>query len=564
MSKPVHRRGGNTPTDKPKTEETQPASTAPAKIPVDTRSLVERLLDTPHAAQVVRRLQPEVLHRVILTSGLEDAGELVALASPAQLQRVFDFDLWRAPEPGRDEMLDADRFATWLEVLMDQGPAVAAEKLLGMDLDFVATAVAQHVRVFDGAAVAYTTLDGDVITPKRSGREEFSAEIGGFFVAARQARAWDSLRALLQHLDAEHPDGFARLMRRCRQKSNAGFEADALHNLMTGGEQDLFDVAIDREGRLEQAGYATPAQARAFLKMSRQVDLAGGAPPDRNPIASAYFHALAESMSDVPETSPDVGGTPPSSVEEPTIDPTELAASVAAVNDLLSASGVVPPVRALLGAGTIESSRLSRIQSLLRALSERDPDSAAARLAELAFLTNTIAAGGSVQGRSFTVREASDAALATCNLGLEHWPPQWPPPEDCVPVFQVGWTVLHRDVGRFAARQLTAALAEIEIHDREIQLGLQRLRTSLIRHGANGEPWGALAALDVLAILDLPAWMALTALIGECPVVHAALSASLRPGVRSIDPVAFEFISENAQIDQVREFLQMLPERLTN
>ena len=171
MSKPVQRRSGKTPTTSRKTDDAQPPlSNAPgtlAPVPSDTRSLVERLLDTPHAAQVIRRLQPEVLHRVVLASGLQDSGELVALASPAQLQRVFDLDLWRSPRAGSDQYLDPDRFGEWLEVLMDVGPAVAAEKLLGMESDFVVAALAQHVRVFDGAAVApYTTLDGQLITPR--------------------------------------------------------------------------------------------------------------------------------------------------------------------------------------------------------------------------------------------------------------------------------------------------------------------------------------------------------------------------------------------------------------
>ena len=69
----------------------------------DGRGLLDRILDTPHLAQVVPRLQPELLHRVIQTCGLEDCGELVALATPEQLARIFDLDLWRAAQarPGR-------------------------------------------------------------------------------------------------------------------------------------------------------------------------------------------------------------------------------------------------------------------------------------------------------------------------------------------------------------------------------------------------------------------------------------------------------------------------------
>src|SRR5512147_2601443 len=78
--------------------------------PLATRErhrLLDRILDTPHLAHVVPRLQPELLHRVIQYCGLEDCGELVALATPEQLARVFDLDLWHASQPGQNEQFDA-------------------------------------------------------------------------------------------------------------------------------------------------------------------------------------------------------------------------------------------------------------------------------------------------------------------------------------------------------------------------------------------------------------------------------------------------------------------------
>src|ERR1700730_1736358 len=99
---------------------------------LDPRRLLDRILDTPHLARVVPQLQPQVLHRVIQNFGLEDCGELVALATPEQLARVFDLDLWRAAQPGMDEQFDADRFGVWLEVLMESDATSAAQKLAGM------------------------------------------------------------------------------------------------------------------------------------------------------------------------------------------------------------------------------------------------------------------------------------------------------------------------------------------------------------------------------------------------------------------------------------------------
>ena len=99
--------------------------------------MLDRLLDIPQIGQVVPRLQPELLHRVIQTYGLEDCGELVALATPEQLARIIDLDLWRTGRPGRDEQFDADRFGVWLEVLLESGASVAAQKLAAMDVDLV-------------------------------------------------------------------------------------------------------------------------------------------------------------------------------------------------------------------------------------------------------------------------------------------------------------------------------------------------------------------------------------------------------------------------------------------
>src|SRR4029078_9759181 len=123
--------------------------------------LLDRILDTPHLAQVVPRLSAELLHRVIENCGLEDCGALVALATPEQLMRIFDLNLWRTDRPGGDEQFDAQRFGVWLEALMDNGAAIAAEKMAGLDIDLAIVALAHYVLVFDHAAVAsFSTMAG--------------------------------------------------------------------------------------------------------------------------------------------------------------------------------------------------------------------------------------------------------------------------------------------------------------------------------------------------------------------------------------------------------------------
>jgi hypothetical protein len=155
---------------------------------------------------------------------------------------------------------------------------------------------------------------------------------------------------------------------------------------------------------------------------------------------------------------------------------------------------------------------------------------------------------------------------------LENWPPPWTPAKslpddflvnhDLVTVFQVGWTVLHKDVGMYAAEQLLNVLAVLRCGDRDVQTGLDALRIELSRCCRGGTPWRARDALDVIAILDMPAWTALLGLIDECPVLHAALRASQNPRTRSVSASAFDFISQNSQIASIREFIQALRETL--
>lgn len=59
---------------------------------------------------------------MIQRCGLEDCGELLALATTEQLSAVFDLDLWRTDRHG-EELFDASRFCSWLEVLADLGAA---------------------------------------------------------------------------------------------------------------------------------------------------------------------------------------------------------------------------------------------------------------------------------------------------------------------------------------------------------------------------------------------------------------------------------------------------------
>jgi Family of unknown function (DUF6178) len=547
-----------------------PRVDSPARRPApDSRPLLERILDVPQLAHVVPRLQPDVLHRLIERCGLEDCGELVALATPGQLARVFDLDLWRAAQPGLDEQFDAGRFGVWLEVLVESGASVAAQTLADMDASLVITALAQHALVFDCAAVAApASEDGEEVRAARSVHDGLGCEVGGYLVLAKGTESWDAIAAVLAALEAEHHDCFQRLMRGCRSLSNSAPEIDGLDDLLLDREQVVFDLAFARERRREQQGYVTPAQARAFLQTSRQLPLGHGSAPPGDPVAKAYFRALEWTPAE------DAAGESrrlPASDAAPSPDDT--AAAVAAVVDVLVDAGVLaPPPRALLNGAQGAAPRLARIQAQLQVAHDRDPAAYASRSQELAYLANTVLAGCSIQARPFSVQEASDAAVAICNLGLENWPRHWLAAkalpddflvaQDLVSVFQVGWKVLYEDVCLDTAERLIGVLTGLRCADREIQASLKQLRLELRKQWQAGAPWRARDALDVIAILDMPAWAALLGLMDECPVMHAGVGASRSSRTHAVSASAFEFIADNSQIASIREFMQSLPETL--
>jgi hypothetical protein len=511
----------------------------------DSPFLLARLLNSPDLAAVVPRLQPVVLRRLIETCGLEDCAEFVALATPEQLARVLDLDVWRARTRGADEEFDADRFGTWLAVLMQAGAEIAAEKLAGLDIDLVIAGLARQAAVFDHTAVSsYTTLDGEHV-PGRAMDHGAVSEIGGYVIEARRTSStWDAFVDLLAFLHADRSDYFHRLMRGCVRLSNGTREEDGCDSLLEADEQEMFDLASDREARRERQGYVTPAQAHAFLRAGRDLQF-DGERPARSAIARAYFRAIEPISTPHTETADesDRGSAESPPDASPQADP-------AGVIEVLRDAGVLEGgPRALLGAAVRQTARLSFIQEHVAI----HPGSGE----ELAYLTNTMVAGCPVQGRPLTPREAGDAVAATCNLGLENWPELWSDP-DLVTAFQVGWTILHRQVCTYVAERLIDVLGEIRCSDRDIQLRLDGLRRELSHGLRNREPWRARTALDAILMLDQSAWAALLALIDECPVIHAALAAS-RQSCRRIDPTDFEFISQNSQIAAVRQFMASLP-----
>jgi len=392
-------------------------------------------------------------------------------------------------------------------------------------------------------------------------------------------------------------------MQGCRRLSNSRPEVDDLDDLLHAPEQHLHDVAIERERRRSQRGYATPGDARAFLEMARrpkhtQSGASVTGSMEANPIVTAYFRAVDEEA----ELSLPSAASHSSDVHAHATDVPE---SLEDVMELLTEAGVMPErPRALLEPADADpqAARLTRLRRLMMSVRDTNETAYLTRSHELAFLANTLLAGCSVQSRPFTPQEAPAAAAGICNLGLEYWPAGWPsvtagessphprdtakhrrqgsggqaatrpdtcPPDswlidhDLVTAFEVGWSVLHQDVSLFVAEQLISTLTELRSVDRDVRHGLVALRRALVAERDAGTPWRARDAAEILAMLDMTAWISVLGLLDECPILPAALSAILEGRTTTVSPTAFDFISTAAQIGDVRSFMRKLPDVLS-
>jgi hypothetical protein len=553
-----------------------------------------RLLDAPFFARVVPHLAPETLHQLIEYRGLDACGELVTSATPAQLNSLLDLDLWRHAQPGRDEQFDVDRFGEWLEVLVDIGDSVAARTVAALDKHLVIVGLSRYLRLFDPGTFEPTEssddepMDRNEMMNSETTGDVLECEVGGYLVRARRTDAWDAIVTLLVTLETEHNHYFHSVMQGCRRQSNSRPEIDGLDDLLMAPEQHLQDAAIEREQRRSRHGYATPADSRAFLQMARQPQAASAptAPIANNSIATAYFRAAEEESGAPRHDATDVSAPAfaKASARQGSGD-ADIPTSIDAVIELLAEAGVMPErPRALLEAADEDprATKLPLLKRLMEFVLHHDETAYLTRSRELAFLANTLLAGSSVQSRPFTPQEASDAVACICNLGLEYWPARWSgttsqgaasPREldtamplnaflvdhDLVTAFEVGWSVLYRDVSLFVADQLMSTLADLRGVDADTRDGLRALRRKLEKEREVGTPWLARDATEVLAMLDMTAWNSVLGLLDECPILPAALTAVLERRTTSVSPTAFEFISTTAQIGDIRRFMKTLP-----
>lgn len=416
-----------------------------------SRQLLSRVLDQPDLVTAIQGLAPRALGALVDAVGLEDAGELIALATTEQLVHVFDEDLWRADRPGQDERFDAARFVVWLEVLLEAGAAFAARRFAELPEELVVHALFQRVLVLDLDALAVELAEaGDDAEPIEKALDGCAYhELDEYRVIARGPDGWDALVTLLTELDAHHHASSVRILERLAHLTSREVDdGGGLYDVLTSDEMLAADVAGAREDRRAEAGYLAPSQAVAFLKLAAATEPAAARGQGRDPITRAYFRELAPTQKlSAPATA---RPAPAERLTALLADHGALAEAAPARDRLGDGDGGPHP---LPGAG---------FRDAVRALADRDPVRHAQRLAELAFLANVLVAGAAAGERGFRPAEAAQGAVAACELGLAHLVAGG---EDAAAIvaregaevlFRLGWRLLHERTGD-PARALLAA-----------------------------------------------------------------------------------------------------------
>jgi hypothetical protein len=389
-------------------------------VPASTKLLL-RILESPGLVAAVRELPGAVLGRLIDRIGLEDAGELVALASTAQLERVFDDDLWRADRAGGDETFRPERFALWLRVMLEAGEEVLVQRLCELPQDLLALAVHRLVLVLDMDVLAEQVAPGDEEAEALARALETSAFEAWeeFRVIARDPDVWDEVWGALLSLDRDYHDRLRAILEECCAMSTEYISGQGgLYQVLTAEEMLDSDVAAVRDARRVGEGFISPADARAFLALARR----GTGGDERDPITRAYFRQLGGPKVDEARRTSAGGPAPMRGAE------LVAAADARALAALLREAEVIAPAivqpLAALTDGSDETSSARRhvvaplFEQAMTDLRSRDPALYSERVRELGYLVNVWIAGGAHEGQRPRPVEALDKVLATCDAGM--------------------------------------------------------------------------------------------------------------------------------------------------
>jgi hypothetical protein len=518
------------------------------------RNLLARILDQPDLAPQIQSLPPPVLGKLIRRIGLEDAGELVALATTDQLAHVFDDDLWSNESPGDAERFDADRFLLWLEVMMEAGETFVARTLVELPEDLITLAIHRHILVLsidELAADMQSASEQEARQLDKALESCLYEEVGEYQLMARKPEGWDTLLSAVLALDREHSNFLHRLLGRCCALASDYIEDNGgLYEVLTSDEMLECDVAADREDRRAESGFVAPTDASAFLKLAAQE--ASDGPKERDPVTRAWFRGL---------------GKPPIAQRPAAARP----AQADGLLRILKKESVLEETSAqrllLPGSDHGKQSSDPLLVLAMRRVAESDPKLFGERSEELAYVANVLVSGCSLRSRRLRKIEALRAAIATCSLALALAPVERKRVKEhgggpvgravatlqatpCDTLFRLAWNRLNTQVidraAAVAEGWLIAAAGQGLGEDKP---PLTRALRALQQARARGSPWTERSSLELLVEhFDASTVDALGSLMDQVPTLPSSLAPKSGAGPHFITSAA-EWMAVRRMLD---------------
>jgi hypothetical protein len=328
--------------------------------------------------------------------GLEDAGELVGLATTEQLVDVLDEDLWRSSGPGQDPSFDSERFLLWLEVLSESGDRFLAARLAELPPDLLTLALHRHVLVvpLDDLRAELESGDDEAEAAEKALSDCLGEELDDYQLLWRGGEGWDTVLSALLALDQEHHDVTVSLLERCAAASREHLEDNGgLYEVLTSDEMLESDLSGEREGRRVEQGFVAPSAAAGFLRLALRHPNETPA-TEHDPLTRGYFREVSRRPVQSAPTAP----------------------RKSALGGLLTGA----PSESDVGLAPLpdEPRREPLVIRALQVLSETAPSLFTQRSEELAYLSNVLVAGATVNGRPIRPVDAVEQAIACVSVGL--------------------------------------------------------------------------------------------------------------------------------------------------
>lgn len=411
--------------------------------------LTEQITDNACLVELVQALEHEQLLQLIEYIGVEDAGDIISLATATQLTSIFDEVFWKNTRPGEREKFDPGQFSLWLDVVWEHSEKTAKQFIGDMDDNLLTLGLAENLLVIDYESFllrmqnSSRSFEDDLLDKLLDSERIIEWEEMFIIPKSNGGVSWDTLMALLVELDCENSGRIRRILEFIKYISTEYIEDNGgLYNVLTSGEMLEGDLLAERETRRERQGYVSPESAAAFLKHAQTTSLEELiTSPEYDYLTSCYFDAFS------PDENRQKNRTRRS--RERLLQ--YIADMFPETYRKLADAGVnisEKHIFKISGKQTPDTD----IAAILHTLEKDDAESFNKCLSELHYLANVLMAGDSSDGKNLSPVEAAKKTMGVCQLGLQHVTGHAPTstPETIkkrilgdglIKLFRIGWNV---------------------------------------------------------------------------------------------------------------------------